>query len=177
MQHNSRIGNLTFHPEEEAWVATIDTEAFKSFRFCWDRENQSYSSIDIYFRNHSEDAPPDSSWIDFTANLIKNAELLSPKLGFAAWEYFQSKHGDEFQDVVQFAYKPRPAPAVSSANDIGLLIGCPDLAIDEVDGTMFGRFSFSCGWDIEHGLGICTDGNQVTGIGDGLDAEPGDNFE
>jgi len=178
------------HPElgdfkldvDEMWEGHCEMPAFAIYN--WDADaNQLAGKFGLTFclsnqKNIKAGPPPEA--IAIALAVIANQQKLAPAVAAALWEDFNDRgpdsgmwwRGDTSEVARQFRYSDLPAP--KSARD---LITAMSLNYVSIDNNVHGHdgflaeLHFAALFEMEHGVGVLTDGKKILGLGGSSDVD------
>jgi hypothetical protein len=179
------LGN--FKHDDIWWRQIISLPSLKSFSYV-DAAVQGYRSIhedfDLLLECDSDSDVPNDSMVELAISTIGNEAKLVAKILMSVWEDINGRgpdtgmwwHGD-----LPNAYRGAPwasailenlteynLPIPKQPEDLKTILEPHELLIrrdNSPPNDWVGEFSFYAGFDVEHGLGVLTDGMDILGIG------------
>ena len=173
----------TFRFEDDAWTITVNMPAFKSFQFCEPGRNNGTSNIAIEIGAESASKPPPPPLIALAKQVVERQESLAVQLKQALFDDFQGNgpdsgmwwHGDIATIKEEIAAESQQELGLIGPNDLDELLGSPSIRIRD---RTYGYdhpcaiLGFEALFELEHGIGILTDGHQIFGTGYYTDVSP-----
>lgn len=180
-----QLGTFTF--EEYQWKRSMEMEAFSIFTyrgFADPDESMNNSTVEIGIDAEDENDIPIEEVVKVARLTIENHNLLL-KNGIKA--LFNDLKGgldsgmwwhasiDHVREIVARQVNDPGLAKLEQAEDLHALLGSPRIRIQEF-GYGYDRpcsvISFESVFEIEHGIGILTDGYNVLGVGYEMDVSP-----
>ena len=168
----------TFKFDDIEWVKQYDFPAFKPFSYRWHGRNVGRSKIKLAFEADDETDLPSKQAVVIAKRVIKNQETLSKRIAKAVWNDLRGNgedsgmwwHGDTetINEMIDSGFNGRKRKPFEKADDVYHLIGGPSVWIREsiwLYEKPSATITFEAAFDVEHGLGVLTDGNRVVGTG------------
>ena len=175
---HSTLGKFT--ADEIAWKGHCTLPSFKAFRYGGSRR----SKLRLEFEIEDEDEPvvPSKRAVAVAERIVKNEQSLSEKIANAVWKDVNGNgkdtgmwwHGD-MESVLDNISSAGGKSKLIDANDIYKVIGSPSVWIREsiyLYEKPCGIICFNCAFDVEHGLGVLTNGTSVLGLGYQMSVSP-----
>ncbi|QDT38715.1 DUF6985 domain-containing protein [Stratiformator vulcanicus] len=160
------------------WAKQYDFAAFKPFIYRWHGRNVGCSKIKLEFEAEDETELPSKQAVTVARRVIKNQETLAKRIAKAVWNDLQGKgedsgmwwHGDTntINEMIDAGFKDRKRKPFDKLDDIYHLIGGASVWIREsiwLYEKPSATITFEAAFDIEHGLGVLTDGSRILGTG------------
>jgi hypothetical protein len=145
--------------------------------------------FELVLQCESEEAEPNEAMASLAAKVLDNESRLVPKILEAVWADLNDRgpdsgmwwHGDlpnayRGGNWASFAFdslRGFDLPVPTSAEDLLTILGPKDLTIRRdfsPPEPWIAEFNFDSGYDVEHGVGVLTDGSAILGIGYSSDA-------
>jgi hypothetical protein len=185
-----RLG--TFEHHDIWWRRNITLPSLTSFSYI-DAAVRAYRTspepFKLILQCASEDERPNEAMASLAAAILDNESKLVPKLLEAMWEDLNGRgpesgmwwHGDlpnarrggNWASFAANALKELALPIPACPEDLRQILEPMDLTIRRdfsPPQPWIGEFNFYAGFDVEHGVGVLTDGTEILGIGYSADA-------
>ena len=161
------------------WSGECTLPAFKEFTFRNSGRKSGRAKLELQFENENEteDETPTKDAVKVALKLIKNQERMAARVTKAVWKDLNGMghdsgmwwHGDlgTVSANISQAHRGKTQP-LSTANDLHSLLGASSVLIRD---TIYlykkpsATLMFQAAFDVEHGLGVLTDGNRIVGTG------------
>lgn len=167
------------------WARTVTLPAFKVFRYRYRGKKVGTSKVPLRFEAEDADTVPSKLAATIAKRVVQNQELLVPKILKALHKDLHGKgpnsgmwwHGDI--DSIYEDLSEQKAPLrnlkLDTPDSLTQLLGSPRIVIQE-SGYGYDKplatICFEALFEIEHGLGILTNGNRIVGTGYQMDPSP-----
>lgn len=178
------LGRLKF--EDFWWTKTFTLPAFKAFKYGVGGRNVGSTRVPLRFEVADEDELPTKPAVTIAKRIIKNQQTLVPRLLKALLDDLQGKgpksgmwwHGDVasiYQDLAEEDGSLRKLK-LESPESLGRLLGSPSVvvhkAVYDYDNKPLATICLEALFEMEHGVGILTDGSKIIGTGYETDVRP-----
>ena len=176
---HSELGTFK-HDGELGWVGECDLPAFNIFTYESDDEEIT-GKCEVVFDSEDEETEPSDAAAALAALVVANQKKLAPLVTKAMWEDFNGRgpktgmwwSGDMKQVAEVFGYSERPCP--TSPDDLLPAMRLSSITVHEemhdYDGPVV-ELHFRAVFEMEHGIGVLTDGNKIVGLGYSCDVTP-----
>ncbi len=174
--NHPELGDFKF--DYTGWTKQYDLPAFKPFIYRWHGRNVGRSKIKLEFEAEDGTEFPSKQAVTVALRIIKNQDVLAKRIAKAVWNDLQGSgeasgmwwHGDisTINEMIDAGFKDRKRKPFEKPDDINLLIGAPSVMIREsiwLYEKPSATIMFEAAFDIEHGLGVLTDGHRILGTG------------
>jgi hypothetical protein len=185
-----RIGTLTH--DDIWWRREIVVPSLTPFTYV-DVARRGYNPppepFELVLQCESEEMEPNEEMASLAATILDNESRLVPRLLDAVWADLNGRgpdsgmwwHGDlpnayrggNWASVAFDALRGFGLPVPTSAEDLLQVLRPDELTIRRdfsPPKPWIGEFSFYSGFDVEHGVGVLTDGVDILGVGYSSDA-------
>ncbi len=165
------------------WSRTVTLPEFKVFRYRFGRRNAGTSKVPLRFQTDDEDTLPSKAAITVAKRVIENQQSLVPKLLKALHDDLHGKgkrsfiwwHGDIDSIYEDLSYEKSPLKnlKLGKPDKLVQLLGNPRVVVREFGygyNKPLATIGFEALFEIEHGVGILTDGIRIAGTGYEMDA-------
>jgi hypothetical protein len=174
------LGKLEYSRRRDAWVGVIDVPAFRRFTHTWD--DHVPGRCDLIINAEDEADTPSARAVELALRLLENQERLARQIVTALWDDFNGRgprsgmwwHGD-LEQVVESG-EGEDVPPLESADALfgwmhpgGIVVRHGGVRDDEPPVI---ELTCSAVFEVEHGVGILTDGDAILGTGYLYDVEP-----
>ncbi|MBN1912096.1 MAG: hypothetical protein JW818_20420 [Pirellulales bacterium] len=178
------LGNITY--DDISWIRVFSLPAFKVFKYRSDRRNAGSSRIEIRFWVDEDGQLPSESAIAVAKKVIENQEVLVRRLKKSFYDDLNGRGPDSgmwWHGNIQFVREiltderdGKKAQTLKSVDDLDNVLGEPVVWIQESVGSEYDKpcavLGFGARFEIEHGVGILTDGTRILGTGFLNDVSP-----
>lgn len=165
------------------WERDIELPAFSSFQYEWGGSLRFQDSFQLMFivNDHFDDSrseEPGKKSIEIADRVIRNQHLLAKRILNAVWNDLNGRgpetgmwwHGDmaTIHEQIDSSYAMGEEMPLNVKEDLFSLMGGCSINIEnsvyQYEKTC-ARICFDTAIDLEHGLGILSDGTRVLGVG------------
>jgi hypothetical protein len=167
-----------FEFQSTGWVKQCEIPAFKSFIYRWHGRQLGQTKVKLEFVVEGATELPSKKLVTVALRVIKNQGVLAKRIAKAVWNDLNGKgqdsgmwwHGDTktINEMIDAGFQGRKRKPFANPDDIFHLIGGPSVVIREsiwLYEKPSATILFEAAFDIEHGLGVLTDGNRILGTG------------
>ena len=175
----------TFRFDRLWWTRTVTLPAFKAFKYRFRKRSAGRSQVPLRFEVDGAENLPTKPAITIAKRLIRNEESVVSKLLKALFDDLHGKgpnsgmwwHGDIdsiYEDLSEETGNLRNLK-LERPESLTKLLGSPSIMIRESGyGYKVPRATicFEALFEIEHGIGILTDGTRILGTGYEMDVSP-----
>ena len=179
------LGVFKYDDLEDSWARQFDFPAWKPFSYRWYGRNVGRSKVWLRFEAEDATQLPSKQAVAVARRVVKNHELLAQRIVNAVWNDLQGKgedsgmwwHGDvrTINEMIDIAFAKRKRKPFEKPEDLYQLIGSPRVWIQEsiwLYEKPLAMINFDAAFDVEHGLGVLTNGNRVIGTGYQVSVSP-----
>jgi len=174
------LGRLEFSRRRDAWMGVIDVPAFRQFTHTWDDHIPGRCGLIISAQDKAD--TPSAQAIALALRLVTNQEHLVRQIITALWEDFGGRGPrsgmwwhDDLEQVVESG-EGEDVPPLESADALlgwmhpnGIIVRHGGIRSDALPMI---ELTCSAVFEVEHGVGILTDGETILGTGYLYDVEP-----
>ena len=177
---HQKLGKLKYDGGRDAWVGIINVPAFKAFTHSWD--DHVHGRCDLVLQAEDDTDTPSSAAVELALKTLANQEKLVKSITASLWKQFKGsgpKSGMWWYgglDQVIESGEDENVPALKNASSLlawmhpnGIIVRHSGIR-SEVSPVV--EITFSAVFEMEHGVGILTDGVKVLGTGYTYDVEP-----
>jgi hypothetical protein len=175
----------TFRFERSWWTKTVTLPAFKAFRYRFRKRSAGSSQIPLRFDVEGVESVPTKAAVTVAKRLLRNEVTIVSKLLKALYNDLHGKgpnsgmwwHGDIdsiYEDLSEETGSLRKL-RIEKPDSLTKLLGSPSIMIREFGyGYKQPRATicFEALFEVEHGVGILTDGTRILGTGYEMDVAP-----
>ncbi len=177
----------TLHYDGVWWRREIKIASLQSFTYI-DAAVRAYRSeperFELVFQCEPEDEQPNAEMAAIASTVLDNELQLVPDMLDAIWSDLNGQgpksgmwwHGDlanahgggNGDSAVHDSLDDQELPMPTCANDLSKVLEPKNLTIrshPSLPGHWLAEFNFHAGFDVEHGVGVLTDGVKILGIG------------
>jgi hypothetical protein len=185
-----RLG--TFENDGVWWRREITIPSLTSFTYI-DAAVREYRSkpeaFELVLKCDSEGEQPNEQMASLAVAIFDNESTLVPNVLRAIWSELNGQgpesgmwwngdlpnahRGGNWRSAVYDSLTELELPVPTCADDLKKVLEPRDLTIRRASyrsGPWVGEFNFHAGFDVEHGIGVLTDGSVILGIGYSSDA-------
>ncbi|MCO6045855.1 hypothetical protein NG895_18300 [Aeoliella sp. ICT_H6.2] len=178
------LGIFTF--DEFCWTKTLTLPAFKAFKYGPGKRNAGTSRVPLQFEVEDEEELPTKPAVTIAKRVIKNQEVLPAKLLKALFRDVQGEgpasgmwwHGNVASIYEDLSLETGSLKnlKIDSPENLARLLGSPTILVHQevydYDNKPLAEICFDAVFEMEHGIGILTDGTKIIGTGYASDARP-----
>jgi len=175
----------TFQFDRYWWTRTFTLPAFKVFTYRFRKRSAGKSRVPLHFDVEGEETSPSKPAVVIAKRLIRNEKSVVTKLLKALFDDLHGKgpksgmwwHGDIdsiYEDLSEETGSLRNLK-IEKPESLTRLLGSPSITIREFGyGYKEPRATicFEALFEVEHGIGILTDGTRILGTGYEMDVSP-----
>jgi hypothetical protein len=188
--NHPRLG--TFEHDDIWWRREIAVPSLQSFTYI-DAAVRAYRSkpdpFELVLQCESEDEQPGEQMASLAATVLHNEGQLVPKVLEALWSDLNGRgpdsgmwwrgdlpnayRGGNWASAVHDSLTGYELPVPTGPEDLKKVLEPKDLTIrrhPSLPEQWIAEFNFHAGFDVEHGVGVLTDGKRILGIGYASDA-------
>ena len=177
------LGNFEF--DSYCWRGCVTLPAFKTFQYRYRGPQEGSSEIELQFEADDEEELPSEEEIEIAKRIIQNEASLASKLLIALYDDLHGKgpssgmwwHGDVesiYEDLEEETGELKNLK-LDHPEALANLLGSPGIMIQKSGygyDYPLATLTFNALFEIEHGIGILTDGKSIIGTGYMMDASP-----